>query len=378
MSIIAVPVPAYDPQRLDAAVAEIMQYWPSAAGLAGKTVLLKVNILSPVDPIKAVTTHPEVVKAVARYLQERGAIVWIGDSSGGIVAVGSRTQQALRVCGMEEAAAATGAQLKNFDLETSVGFTNPRGKEQETIYLAQAVVDADYVISLAKLKTHSYTLYTGAVKNLYGCIPGGRKAVYHGLAPNVDVFSQYLVDVLQLVKPTFAIIDGIVAMEGAGPAAGDPRHFGALLGGSDAVALDAEACRCLGIQPRHVAMLRIAQERGLGRLEPASTERVGPWDTLRGRPFRGLKRNLPIPNAWGGLAANILRSHPEVIQETCIRCEICLRSCPVQTIVKRDDGRIEVEPDACIQCFCCHELCPQDAIAIRSSPLRRLLQRVLR
>ncbi len=371
----AVQVSTYDRNTVADATEVLFSYFDNQIDWQGKTVLLKVNLLSPKPPERAVTTHPEVVRASAEACLRRGAVVWIGDSAGGMGPGGSRTAQALEVCGIQGAAAGLDAVVKNFDQEGVQVFENPRGTGYKDIHLSDSVIAADIVISLAKLKTHSYTLYTGAVKNMYGCVPGRRKALLHGVAPSVHAFSEYLVDVFSLARPHLAIVDGIVAMEGEGPSAGRPKPVGGLFAGDDAVALDTKLCHLIGLDPRRVHMLPIAQRRGLGKMGTGE-EPIGPWDALVPQSFSIPQRQVPMPGFLRPVFAKALQGYPEIIQDRCIRCEICLRSCPVQTILQRQDGRIEVDQSGCIQCYCCHELCPEQAVSIRTPVLGRLLNRL--
>lgn len=336
----------------------------------GETVLLKVNLLSPRSPEKAVTTHPEVFRAVAKNFLALGASVQVGDSSGGILPKGNMTSKSLITSGIQKAAHELGVEVINFDLYPSTKRDNPRGEAFEPIYLAQALFDADWVVTLPKLKTHRLTLFTGAVKNMYGSIPGGRKAYYHRIAPTPQLFSQYLVDTFALTKPRLAFMDGIVGMEGDGPAAGDPKALNALLASEDCVALDATACRLIGIDPLNITMLKEAEKRNLGTLNPKV---LGPFDELRPESFVARYKELKVPTKLANLFFRFMYTYPFIRPDTCILCALCDRSCPVKAISLKK-GHYVVDKKACIQCFCCHELCPKDAIDLKPSSIVRLVQ----
>lgn len=337
----------------------------------GQTVLLKVNLLSPVSPDKAVTTHPEIARAVAKLFCDSGARVLIGDSSGGIIPEGNRTSQALKTAGIQAIADELGVEAVNFDTMPIVELANPRGAEYEKIYLAKPVLDADLVVSLPKLKTHSFTLFTGAVKNMYGCIPGGRKAWYHRVAPSPRNFSEYLVDVYSLARPHLAIMDGVVAMEGDGPSAGNPRQVSTILASSDSVALDAVACRLVSLDPAAVSMLNIAKARSLGETERSQIRIHGPYEELRISDFRGRKKELQLPEFLAQTVMRMFYAYPLIDQDKCVSCQICLHSCPVHTINENPAGEIEITQEDCIRCYCCHEHCPKHAIELKSSFLLR-------
>jgi len=139
----------------------------------GMKVLLKVNLIGPKAPETAAITHPEFVRALVRILKGLGCAVWIGDSSGGAIAGIAPTARSLKVSGLEQVAREEGAEIKNFDREGVVEVTPESGLGGK-MYIAKPLFDADFVINLPKFKTHSAGIYTGAVKNLFGCIPGLR------------------------------------------------------------------------------------------------------------------------------------------------------------------------------------------------------------
>ncbi len=361
---------SYSRETVDAKVRQLLQNLPAFTEKIkpGIQVLLKVNLLSPTRPDKAVTTHPEVVRAVSRYLLELGAKVSVGDSSGGIIPGGSRTSRALEVSGIRAVVEEVGGKVINFDATGVVEVSNPRGGSWENLYVAKPVLDADIVISMPKLKTHMLTMFTGAIKNMYGCVPGSRKAWYHQIAPGIDEFSDYLVDIFSVTNTHLAIMDGIVGMEGDGPAAGQQRQIGALLASEDCVALDAVSCKLVGIHPSKVAMLPKAAKRGFGVLDPKLADINGPFQRLRVTDFKKRKRGVQPPRFVTEKALSWLQAYPVIDQAKCIDCDLCFNSCPVKTIERREQG-LAVKPENCIRCYCCHELCPETAIKLQSSRL---------
>ncbi len=183
-------------------------------------VLLKVNLIGPKTSESAAVTHSEFTRAMVRILKQRGCEVWIGDSSGGAIAGIAPTAESFKVAGYEKVAQEEGAFVKNFDREGVVEVT-PNSENGEKMFLARPIFDADVVINLPKLKTHSAGIYTGAVKNVFGCIPGLAKAKYHKMAPNPEKFGEILADIHQSAEFQLHIMDGILAMQGEGPTAGD-------------------------------------------------------------------------------------------------------------------------------------------------------------
>ena len=337
----------------------------------GQRVLLKPNLLSPKPPERAVTTHPSVVGAMATLVREAGAEAWVGDSPGGLR--WGITERLLTETGVGAAAAEAGAALQDFDGGDRQFVDSPDGVILTRFALAQPVLDADVVVSLAKLKTHAQTLYTGAVKNVLGCVPGGGKLRMHQLAPQSRQLAAALLDIYAVVRPRLALIDAIVAMEGDGPAHGDPRPMGLLIASTDPVAADAVACHLVGYRARAIHILGQAEARGLGVGTLDRIDVVG--ERLDECIVPGFARAsnllLELVPAWlAGIVGRSVRVDPEIASDVCRRCGLCERSCPAGAIDHDDDG-YRIELAKCIRCFCCHELCPHGAVALRRSwPIR--------
>ena len=364
--------PDYERSRVAEAVHQAIELAGGVGTIVepGQRLLVKPNLLSATPPERAVTTHPEVVRAVASLARETTAEVWVGDSPGGVE--WRITDRALEATGIGPAATEAGAVLKDFDGGDAVPVDLPDGAVLTRFALARAVAEADAVLSLAKLKTHGQTLYTGAVKNLLGCLPGGGKIRVHQLAPQSRQLAAALLDIYAVVRPRFALIDGILAMEGNGPNHGTPRRLGLLIASTDAVAADAVACHIIGYPPRSMHILRQAEERGLGVAALDRIEVVGePLEACVVPDFAHASNLalelIPRPIArWIGRA---VRVDPRIDQDACRRCGLCQRSCPAEAI--RGDAPFVIDPAACIRCFCCHELCPHDAVVLdRSLPVR--------
>ena len=208
---------------------------------AGEKILLKPNLLASEPPEKAVTTHPALLEASVRLLAEVGATCCYGDSPGR-----ETPAHAARGCGMVAAAERCGIEMADFGSAEPLAVQPVEGVEAqyESSYpIARAVHATDGLINLAKAKSHQLTRLTLAVKNLYGCIPGPRKALYHVQYQDVHAFSGMLAEMVRSLPVRLHVLDAVVAMEGNGPRSGDPLHMGLLLLSTDPVALDATFCR---------------------------------------------------------------------------------------------------------------------------------------
>jgi uncharacterized protein (DUF362 family)/Pyruvate/2-oxoacid:ferredoxin oxidoreductase delta subunit len=344
----------------------------------GQRVLLKVNALTMKPPEAAVTTHPAFIKAVVREVQQAGGIALVGDSSGGMAAGQAPTRQTFQVAGIARAAEEAGAELINFDI--SGVCTVKAGGPVQTLHIAKPVLEADVVISLPKLKTHSAAVYTGAVKNMYGSIPGHRKSDYHRMAPKLKDFAEVLVDILAAAKPALAIMDAIVGMEGNGPSAGNPRKIGLVLASSDCVALDAAASKIIGLEPLQIHTTSIAYQRGLGVGDLAKIEVLGEKleDVLI--PDFALPSNALLETMPGFLVQGMLgmlKARPEINTKTCAGCRFCVESCPVEAMNMTAQFP-EIDYQKCISCLCCQELCPQKAVEMKqTNPIGRIVAGII-
>ena len=338
----------------------------------GMNVLLKVNLIGPMPPESAAVTHAEFVRAVVRLLQPLGCTVWIGDSSGGAIGGKAQTGRSFAVSGLEAVAQEEGAVIKNFDREGLVEVQTGSG----VMHLAKPVFDADFVINLPKLKSHLLATYTGAVKNLYGCVPGQMKATYHKQAQSAREFGEVICAINKHVSPGLHILDGVVAMDGQGPTSGKPYAAGKILAAADPLALDAVAVRMLGRDIRELPLYAASVREHIGVSDLGRIEVFGDYDT----PPRLLGFKLPrvmgaekAPGNIFGRMIDLMRTRPVVDEAVCKRCNVCVESCPVEAI---DKATKRIDYEACIGCMCCHEMCTYHAVKlVRANPLMRALSR---
>lgn len=335
----------------------------------GQKVLLKVNLIGPKKPEKAATTHPEFLRAVGQLLVAHGAQVFVGDSSGGAIAGMAPTKQAFVVSGIQQVADEEGFTIMNFDemgpklIAKHSDVNDPNGPHD--LYITKAFDAVDVVINLPKMKTHSMGIYTGAVKNLYGAIPGLRKAKYHRDSPNPKDFGQVLAAIHQAIdNMPLHIMDGVEAMQGEGPTAGRPYAAGKILISEDPLALDRVAIEMMGIAPEKVAILKASIEAPIGVWDREAIEVVG-----NAKPLP----NYALPKRYTAIertdfsavkgVVDFFKSVPVVNAKKCIHCNACVDACPVAAI-DRQTKRIDYEK--CIDCLCCHELCMSEAVELKS------------
>lgn len=339
----------------------------------GDRVLLKPNVLAIRTPDDAVTTHPSVVAAMCELVTEAGGVPIVGDGSGITRPDSTATAEALRMSGIEEAALNHGAELINFETSGFVEVDVPDGKQFSRLHIAKAVLDADIIISLPKLKTHELTLYTGAVKNFFGAIPRKDRKAAHFLEDR-ELFGEAVVDIYSFIKPHLAVMDGVIGMEGDGPSAGTPISAGVIMASYDCVALDVVASELIGFDPLHIPINKAALARGLGTAHPEIVGKALEDVKIEfKRPAGGITAVLP-PFLRRALRRSFTVK-PFINTSVCTLCRACVLNCSVNAI-EEHGGVFRINEEKCIQCYCCRELCPNDAVELKRSLLVRIVARI--
>lgn len=342
----------------------------------GQKVLLKVNLLAKAEPERAVTTHPEVVRALIRMVRDAGGVPMVGDSPGGPNTPGF-VRGVHKATGIEAVCTEEDCELVLFDADCT-RVPNPSGALYGSFTLGRAVTDCDVLITIPKFKTHGFMMFTGAVKNLFGCIPGLEKAQYHLKVPDRDDFGAMLVDLMLACKPTLAVMDAVVGMEGEGPAGGTPRQIGAIIASADSLALDVVASAMAGLDPMEVYSNKAGAERGMCPRTADEVDVVGtPWRELAPSGFQLPARDIgaQFPKWLAGPLRSWTTAKPFLENRVaCTRCHKCEESCPVDAIVVGTDGPA-FDYKTCIRCYCCQEMCPPQVIGLKTPPIARFATR---
>ncbi len=375
--------PDYEIHKVRQAVREALGHIGGISAFVspGDRVLLKANLLMRRKPEKATTTHPAVVQAVAELVVEAGGKPVICDSPGGYTSHSVGTLDSVyEFCGMKDAAKACGAEL-SYDVEV-VDTALPQGRIIKSLRTIRPVLQADKIINLPKLKTHMMMAFSGAVKNLFGVVPGSAKTEYHFRFENEQDFAGVIVDICEFVKPTLTVMDAVVGMEGSGPTNGNPRQVGLILASADPYALDVAAAAAVGLEPMKLPLVRESARRGLCSGRPEDVQIAGErLDAVVVKNFQ-LPANHVAINIWDWILPKsaarrvnkAFKFKPRFRHERCRGCGVCARSCPARAISMKD-GRPGLELNKCISCFCCHELCNFDAVDVTRPWLFKVLFR---
>ena len=347
----------------------------------GEKIVLKVNLLREARPEEAVSTHPSVVAAVAGLAKAAGAVPLIADSPGGGYRYTRKTLDKIyHTSRMHQAANQAGITV-NWDT-TSRPVSYADGILTKHFDIITPVYEANAVFNLCKMKTHLFTVMTGAIKNIFGVIPGLSKTGYHAKLHDMQRFTGMLLDLAQYVSPRLTIMDAVLAMEGDGPGTGDPRSVGLLIGSENPLALDVVATEIMGLKRTENPVIVEAERRALkpNRLEDieiigADLADVKVPDFKRTRVSAGnlgLDRMPWYQRLLEPLFKDAFTVRPRVIWERCIACGTCIEGCPMEAISFVNE-RAFIEDGKCIRCYCCHEICPEEAIGLHCSWLYQLI-----
>ena len=368
-------VSEYKEELLYPAICKAMEALSIANDLhPGLKVVIKPNLIMAKSPDFPVTTHPMVVKAVVRYLREQGITdITLAESSGGLYNT-EHMKKLYRTCGM--------SSLEP-DIRMNMDFTaqtvpTREGFKNHSFHLITPIVEADYIINICKLKTHAMTGYSGGIKNLFGTIPGLEKPQLHYRWPDIEDFSNMLVELAQTVAPQLTIIDAVNAMEGNGPTGGTSHPLNMILAARDFYTQDYFAAGLMKLDPMKIVMIRQAVERGLAH--PDEIQLVGDAVLENLTPFQlpdAMKLDfstvlpgfLQKPAVF--IVSKILKSYPQLNRNKCVGCGKCAESCPAHIIKIKEDRsgkkKAVFQKKGCISCFCCQEMCPMKAIEVRKA-----------
>lgn len=343
----------------------------------GSRVLLKPNVISQNTPGQCATTHPAVVEAVCMLLKEHDCRITIGDSSA--FYEGGYTERGFKKSGMEKIAKKYDARLVAFEKGDIEIFSLPENRALPELLMTSEIRHTDFIINLPKLKTHSFFGMSGAVKNLFGLVPGGTKYEYHFLNGHTrEAFGEKLTDIYQTAHPQLTIMDAVMGLEGFGPAAtGHPKKTGLLLMSANPFALDMIAGRITGLDPARLESNRAGIRRGLVS-DPGSIPWIGDFDELPNIPYRPAKNGKEHTKEEDSFY-RLMKVDPVLNRRKCNKCGVCARICPVGAI--RMEGFPDIDLAKCLHCYACFYRCPRKAIRLEGSFLNlaaRFLRKILR
>ncbi len=347
-------------------------------------VLLKPNLLMAASAEKAITTHPEFFRAVAQIVKSHGGRPIVAENP----AI-TRLDQILPKVGYDRIIEEEGIEIGRMQ-ETRI-LHYKKARKFKRFEISQAFFHADIIINLPKFKTHGITYVTGAVKNLFGVIPGLLKSQWHTKAPNAEEFSEMILDLNEALLKGFQppkrflhIMDAIVGMEGEGPGpTGRPREIGAIIIGENPIAVDYAAVKVVGLEANKVRTITSGLTRGLGISNLDEIRMVGePMENMKIDHFQPTRHSIfgNLVSRWpftSNTVRNWITEKPVPQPENCTLCLKCMEICPAKAITRpgKKGKRPAFDYDKCIRCYCCMEICPQAAIGLKKGRLQWMIEK---
>jgi len=233
----------------------------------GDSVLLKPNFIAPRSRRCATQTDPAVIIETAKLLKDFGARPFVGDSPawGNVFACVKKLK-------LEEPLKKLGVPVRqlNKPRKCQIGLNNTK------VGISSVALDADVIINLAKFKTHQQLVATFAVKNMFGCVSGKQKALWHfARGGNYDDFCELLIGIFKFLNPALTIIDAVSVMDGPGPIRGRARPLGYLIGGVEPMALEIVCAELVNMRPEELPIIKTARQIGFGCCDFEKVEILG-------------------------------------------------------------------------------------------------------
>jgi len=269
--------------RVQEDTAEILKEAVKNSGLRGKQrVYVKPNMSHP-EYLPGVVTCPELISELVGLLRDGNGEVVVGESNG----FNYPCQGAFKGTGIEAAVKKAGGTVINLseDKVVKVNFPSTRSPVK-ALFMPKTVMDADATVDMALMKTHEFAMYSGAIKNLFGCVPSNRRIYLH------PYLSEVFYRLYTIIKPQLTVMDARVAIEGNGPTKGDPVEMGLMLTSNCALATDIIATRIMGLKLEEVSYLDYtAKKTGL---QPDSVKVEGLQVAEVARNFKRPRIDLPV------------------------------------------------------------------------------------
>lgn len=331
---------------------------------------IKLNLVTFMKPEKAATTHPILVKVLCDMLTEKGAIVTLGDSPGGLY-----TESALKT--VYQATGITECVTNNVSLNNNFDVCQKEinGKVVKTLDCTDWLLHQDAIINFSKLKSHGMMGLSGSVKNLFGTVPGILKPEYHYRYPEHTDFANMLIDINEFYKPVLNIMDAVIGMEGNGPTAGTPREIGLLLASKNQYDLDLAACTLINLDIKHVKTVTESINRGLCANTISDVIFNKDINKYIVKDFKKIEPGKNMKFKTVGFIDKILDKilvvKPNCFKKECIGCSKCADICPAKAITMIDK-KPHIDRDKCIRCFCCQEFCPVGAMKAKKNKILEL------
>jgi uncharacterized protein (DUF362 family) len=290
---------SYEPEQVDHSLERLFEHLGGIGRFIRPCdrVLIKPNLIVPAGPDRPAQTHPAVIIAMAKLIKEAGAKPVVGDSPAWGTAA-----SCLKALEIDTALQAMGVSVVQLNQPVRTAVNGVR------VGISRIALEVDKIINLPKFKAHQQLGATFAIKNMFGCVAGKEKALWHFLkGANAEDFCRMLVEIYRRLCPVLTIIDGVIAMEGQGPINGTAKPLGFLIGGADPIACEYACCRLVGMDPLDLPILKAARAMGYGCSGDEALTLVGDsYQDLICRDFQ-FARQTPLRFTFGRICKSIAK-----------------------------------------------------------------------
>jgi uncharacterized protein (DUF362 family)/ferredoxin-like protein FixX len=234
------------------------------------------------------------------------------------------------------------------------------------VSMAKIIDEIDLSISLSKFKTHEFMYATGSMKNMFGLMPGYKKAAQHVRHPARSSFAKLITGIVSIAKVEYTIMDAVMGMEGAGPGNGDPIAIGKIIAGKDPLAVDVAQAVMMGYDPMKMPIIKCGLENHVTEISTIEDIKYPLFNAndLIMKDFKRIGRNTTSDFDDTEESEYLRRPTPEFDDDKCISCKKCVQICPANALIYKNE-KIHIDETKCIRCYCCHEVCPVNAISIK-------------
>lgn len=345
----------------------LSKYLHTETIFSNKKILLKPNLLSPSHPEKNITTNPAIIEALIIILKKYNTNIAICDSP---AAPYTNYNQLIKKTGIENL-------IKNYSikLDTLQNYTIQKYVfNNREFYLSNIINEYDYIINLPKFKTHTLTTITGAVKNLFGFVPGMLKINFHNNFDEMVIFAKALNYLASLIsnKIPLVIMDAIEAMEGEGPSNGKAIKLNSIIISDSIYGADLTAAKLTGLNIDDILFLKSGYNENYYKKNDLL---IIDNEINEIKPIKLPIQNILVkilPYKLFKLASKICKIKPVVKKNICKKCYLCIKICSKNCIIKDKNEIPFIKHKNCIQCFCCSEVCPHNAIELKDNLILKL------
>ncbi len=364
-TVSVVPCSSYEQKKIDKAIEEALEKINFKIKPKSR-ILIKPNLVSNNTPEQHSVTHYTLIDFLCRYFLKNKCEVVIGESSAFYLK--GYTMKSYQSSKIYDIAKKYSVPLVAFENEKTISVPKKNLKFLDELYIPEIVNKFDLIVDVPKIKTHQLMRFTGALKNLYGIVPGGYKQILHLKTKNINEMAEIMLDLYGNLKPKIlSVADAVIGLDG-GPAAviGKPKKIGYILASMNPIALDIIACQIIGYSPEDIPTITMAEKRKLINIKNVKV--LGSFNEVR---FEKLLKG-PIKNKdKDSILITKTYAVPKITRK-CDLCRECISYCPTKAF-KIESNKVKLDKIKCISCYSCVPACPLNAIKLKQQPMNRFI-----